>query len=65
MPNVIGQTLQQALASINGAHLRLLYVKFPVTSRARRGRSSSSHRSAAGTRRRTRRWSCYLGAFSG
>ena len=31
VPNVIGQPLQQALSSINGAHLRLLYLKFPVT----------------------------------
>ncbi|HEY4413712.1 MAG TPA: PASTA domain-containing protein, partial [Gaiellaceae bacterium] len=27
MPNVVGMTLQQALAQINGAHLRMLYVK--------------------------------------
>jgi beta-lactam-binding protein with PASTA domain len=38
VPNVVGQTLQQALASINGAHLRLLYVKFPVTSRSQAGK---------------------------
>ena len=38
VPNVVGQTLQQALASINGAHLRLIYVKFPVTSRSQAGK---------------------------
>ena len=27
MPNVVGSTLQQALAEINGAHLRMIYVK--------------------------------------
>jgi beta-lactam-binding protein with PASTA domain len=30
MPNVVGSTLQQALARINGAHLRMLYVKLSV-----------------------------------
>src|SRR5579872_2673743 len=30
MPNVVGSTLQQALASINGAHLKMIYVKLPV-----------------------------------
>jgi beta-lactam-binding protein with PASTA domain len=38
VPNVVGQTLKQALASINGAHLRLLYVRFPVTSRSQAGK---------------------------
>jgi beta-lactam-binding protein with PASTA domain len=38
VPNVIGQTLQQAVATLNGAHLRLLYVKYPVTSRAQAGK---------------------------
>jgi beta-lactam-binding protein with PASTA domain len=32
VPNVIGQTVKQALASINGAHLRLIYLRIPVTS---------------------------------
>lgn len=30
MPNVVGMTLQQALASINAAHLKMIYVKLPV-----------------------------------
>lgn len=38
VPNVVGKTLQQALAEINGAHLRLIYLKYPVTSRAQAGK---------------------------
>lgn len=37
-PNVVGKTLQQALAAINGAHLRLIYLKYPVTTRAQAGK---------------------------
>ena len=50
VPNVIGQTLQQALAAINGAHLRLIYLKYPVTS-AVAGRED---RAAVAARRRQR-----------
>lgn len=38
VPNVIGQTLDQAVASLNGAKLRLLYVKYPVSARSKAGR---------------------------
>jgi len=38
VPNVVGKTLTQALAAINAAHLRLLYLKFPVTTRAQAGK---------------------------
>ncbi|MFL5952509.1 MAG: PASTA domain-containing protein [Gaiellaceae bacterium] len=38
VPDVVGQTLQQAIATLNAAHLRLLYLKFPVTSRAQAGK---------------------------
>jgi beta-lactam-binding protein with PASTA domain len=38
VPNVIGQPLKQALAAINGAHLRLLYLRFPVTSQSQAGK---------------------------
>jgi serine/threonine-protein kinase len=37
VPNVIGQTLDQAVASLNGAKLRLLYVKYPVSVRSKAG----------------------------
>ena len=35
--SVIGQTLQQAVTSVNGAHLRLIYVKLLVFLGAFRG----------------------------
>jgi serine/threonine-protein kinase len=38
VPNVIGQTLQQAVSTLNGAHLRLIYLKYPVTSRTQAGK---------------------------
>jgi beta-lactam-binding protein with PASTA domain len=38
VPNVIGQTLRQAVSSLNGAHLRLIYVKYPVSARSKAGK---------------------------
>jgi beta-lactam-binding protein with PASTA domain len=32
VPNLVGRTLQDAVSALNGAGLRLIYVKFPVTS---------------------------------
>lgn len=38
VPSVIGKTLQDALSAINGAHLRLIYLKYPVTSQSQAGK---------------------------
>src|SRR4051794_30690963 len=38
VPNVIGQPLQQAVSTLNAAHLRLIYVKLPITSRTQVGK---------------------------
>jgi len=38
VPNVIGQPLDQAVGTLNAAHLRLIYVKLPVTSRTQVGK---------------------------
>jgi beta-lactam-binding protein with PASTA domain len=38
VPNAIGQTLDQAVSTMNGAKLRLIYVRFPVTSQAQAGK---------------------------
>jgi beta-lactam-binding protein with PASTA domain len=38
VPSVLGGSLQQAVAAANGAHLRLIYVKLTVTSRAQAGK---------------------------
>jgi serine/threonine-protein kinase len=34
IPNVVGQTLTGAVGALNGSHLRLIYIKRPVQSRA-------------------------------
>lgn len=38
VPNTDGMTLKQALAAINGANLRLLYLPYPVTTKAQAGK---------------------------
>jgi beta-lactam-binding protein with PASTA domain len=38
VPNVVGRTLTDAVGALNGAHLRLIYVKFPVTSASQVGK---------------------------
>lgn len=38
VPNVIGKTLQDAVSTLNGAQLRLIYEKLPVTSKASVGK---------------------------
>jgi beta-lactam-binding protein with PASTA domain len=38
VPSVIGQTLQQAVSTLNAHHLRLIYLKYPVTSRTQAGK---------------------------
>jgi len=37
VPNVVGKSLKDAVASMQGAHLRLIYLKFPVSSKAKAG----------------------------
>ena len=38
VPNVIGKSLQDAVSTVNGANLRLIYVKLPVTARSQAGK---------------------------
>jgi beta-lactam-binding protein with PASTA domain len=38
VPNVVGKTLQEAVSALNAAHLRLIYLKYPVTSQAQAGK---------------------------
>jgi beta-lactam-binding protein with PASTA domain len=65
VPNVIGQPLQQALSSINGANLRLLYLKFPVTSRSQAGKIVQQTPLGGAQAPRNAQIVVYLGAFSG
>ena len=38
VPNVVGRPLAEAVTALNGANLRLIYVRFPVTSRSQAGK---------------------------
>lgn len=38
VPNTVGETLDEAVATVNGANLRLIYVKFAVTSQSQAGK---------------------------
>jgi beta-lactam-binding protein with PASTA domain len=38
VPNAVGQTLKQAVSTMNAAHLRLIFVRFPVTSDSQTGK---------------------------
>ena len=38
VPNVVGKTLQDGVSTLNAAHLRLIYIKYPVTSQAQAGK---------------------------
>jgi beta-lactam-binding protein with PASTA domain len=65
VPNVVGQPLQQALSSINGANLRLLYLKFPVSSRNQAGKIVQQTPLGGAQAPRNAQIVVYLGAFSG
>ena len=41
VPNTVGQTLQQAVSTLNGAGLRLIFVKVPTVSPASVGKVAS------------------------
>jgi serine/threonine-protein kinase len=64
VPNVIGQPLQQALSSINGANLRLLYLKFPVASRSQAGKIVQQTPLGGAQAPRNAQVLVYLGSFS-
>jgi serine/threonine-protein kinase len=63
VPNVIGQSLQDALSSINGAQLRLLYVKLPVTSRNQAGKVVQQSPLGGGQAPQNAQVIVYLGSF--
>ncbi|HET7128708.1 MAG TPA: PASTA domain-containing protein [Gaiellaceae bacterium] len=63
VPSVIGQTLQQAVSSVNGAHLRLIYVKFPVDSRSQAGKIVQQSPLGGGHAPQNAQVLVFLGAF--
>ena len=63
VPNVIGQTLTGAVSTLNGAHLRLIYVKYPVTSRAQAGKIVQQSPLSGGKAPQNAQVLVFLGAF--
>lgn len=65
VPNVIGKTLKDALSSLNAAHLRLIYVKFPVTVRSQAGRIVQQSPLGGNQAPQNAQVLVFLGAFKG
>jgi serine/threonine-protein kinase len=65
VPSVIGQTLQQAVSTLNGAHLRLIYVKLPITTRAQAGKIVQQSPLAGSHAPQNAQVLVFVGAFQG
>jgi serine/threonine-protein kinase len=63
VPNTIGQTLQQAVGTVNGAHLRLIFLKLPVTSRTQAGKIVQQSPLSGAQAPQNAQVVVYLGAF--
>lgn len=63
VPDTIGQSLTEAVTTLNGASLRLIYVKLPVTSRAQAGKIVQQTPLAGGNAPQKAQILVYLGAF--
>jgi beta-lactam-binding protein with PASTA domain len=63
VPNVVGQTLQQAVSTLNGNHLRLIYLKYPVTSPAQAGKVVQQSPLGGGQAPQNAQVIVYLGAL--
>jgi beta-lactam-binding protein with PASTA domain len=63
VPSVVGKSLQDALASLNAAHLRLIFVKVPVTSRAQAGKVVQQSPLGGGQAPQNAQVAVFLGAY--
>ena len=63
VPNVIGKTLQDAVSALNAAHLRLIYVKYPVTSQTQAGKVVQQSPLSGAQAPQNAQIVVYLGAF--
>ena len=63
VPNTIGQTLSQAVATLNAAQLRLIYVKLPITSRSQAGKIVQQSPLPGGRAPQNAQILVFLGAF--
>ena len=65
VPNVIGQTLHQAVSTLNGARLRLIFVKYPVFARSKAGQIVQQSPLRGGKVPQNAQVLVFLGAFQG
>jgi beta-lactam-binding protein with PASTA domain len=65
VPNVIGRTLQDAVSSLNAAHLRLIFVKLPVTTRSAAGKIVQQSPLGGNQAPQNAQVLVFLGAFKG
>lgn len=63
VPSVIGKTLPDALSAVNGANLRLIYVKYAVSSKAQAGKIVQQSPLAGGQAPQNAQVLVYLGAY--
>ena len=63
VPNVVGKTLQDALSAVNGANLRLIYVRYAVTSKSQAGKIVQQSPLAGGTAPQNAQVLVYLGSY--
>jgi beta-lactam-binding protein with PASTA domain len=63
VPNAVGQTLDQAVSTMNAANLRLIYVKFPVTSQSQSGKIVQQSPLSGGKAPENAQVLVYLGAL--
>jgi len=63
VPNVVGKTLPEAVSALNASHLRLIYVKYPVTSQAQAGKVVQQSPLSGGQAPQNAQVVVYLGAF--
>jgi serine/threonine-protein kinase len=65
VPSAIGQSLTDAVSTLNGAQLRLIYAKLPVTSRAQAGKIVQQSPGAGASAPRNAQVLVLLGAYRG
>jgi hypothetical protein len=65
VPNVVGQTLTQAVSSVNGAQLRLIFVRFAVNSRNQAGKVVQQSPLGGGHAPQNAQVLVFLGAYRG
>jgi beta-lactam-binding protein with PASTA domain len=63
VPNLIGRSLQDAVSTLQGAHLRLIYLRLPVSSRARAGKIVQQSPLGGGHAPQNARVLVFLGAY--